>query len=384
MNASPFKKVTLLVGNGMSIAFDRGLMLNLICRRVYDAIVQSGTSGDVIAATMRDIAARSNTGDPQSDFEIFVGSFGSEGTTLAHLESLAKLVAPNDKKVAAALREAAQFARSISVTGTHAVLRDISLHSAATWDKKAGLNAFFDEVLSSFGGEIVVANLNYDSLVLSTLSERHKCEFSDQGDGRAPIDILMPNGVGYTAFELREHLDFYNRVHLVQLHGSLTFWRLPDGRMVKLPVDAVRSQSFWDALKADPSIAEPLVVLASQRDKPGLVAGEPFSLAYREFVRGLDGCSDWLIVGFSFRDKCVNDRLADAFRRKVTPPTVLVSTYGNELSRKDVEAAFGWDTTTLGYADWLTIHRAGVDDLITSTEWRQFKFGSGGRRSLAS
>ena len=46
-------------------------------------------------------------------------------------------------------------------------------------------------------------------------------------------------------------------------------------------------------------------------------------------------------MGYSFRDACVNQQLADAFARRITLPEVLVVTCPN-LAYRTVIDAFGW------------------------------------------
>lgn len=376
MTQVPPRRLTLLVGNGVSIAFDQGLMLPEICRELYAKIAGSSADGDAIAATMQRIADRTRTGDPRSDFEVLVGAFGSQSQTLDQLEQLARFVDPSEKKIADALQQAAAFARAMNDTGTSHVLEIITQQSRATLAKKDALNQFVDEILAAYDGTIVIANLNYDTLMLSSLSEQHRSEFCDQGDGRfTDLDVEMPNGEPYRVWPLRRSQSFNARVRLVQLHGSVTFWRAANGTMLKLPVDAVRSPELWAAVRDNKDFKpRPLVVLANHQDKTGLVAEEPFSVAYREFTSGLDRSDDWLIVGYSFRDECVNERLADAFARRTTHPKVLVVTYGHELAVEEVEAAFGWDRTTQGVARWLIINRDGANDMVDSWEWNvEFK-----------
>ena len=369
------RRLTVLAGNGLSIAFDQGLMLPEICRQLYAKISGSSVDGDSIAATMQEIARRSRTGDPRSDFEVLVGAFGSQSETLDQLEKLARFVDPSDQKIGDALRDAAAFARAMNATGTSHVLEIITQQSRASLDKKDALNKFVDAIVDAYSGTVVIANLNYDTLLLSALSERHRAEFCDQGDGRSPEHLTMPNGVTYTCFPLRDTQSFNVRVRLVQLHGSVTFWQREDGSMFKLPVDAVRSPELWAAVREDKKFKpRPLVVLANHQDKTGLIVEEPFALAYREFTSGLDHSDDWLIVGYSFRDECVNERLADAYARRTVPPKVLVVTYGQELAAEDVEAAFGWDRTKQGVAKWLIINRDGANEMADSWDWHiEFK-----------
>lgn len=72
-----------------------------------------------------------------------------------------------------------------------------------------------------------------------------------------------------------------------------------------------------------------------------LILREPSALAYQELVRSLDRSARWLIVGYSFRDACVNQQLADAFARRITLPEVVVVTCPTWRNRTVIDA-FGW------------------------------------------
>lgn len=378
--------LTALVGNGVSIAYDRRLMLNQLCDALARKLKLWGKDGEAVERTIRRIAVRAGTGDPRQDFEALVGPFGTEAVTLLHLEELARYVDPSDAYVSAALQEAARFARQVGDIGTSHVLEEIVARSRADCDKRAGLDAFMDTMVENFSGTITIANLNYDSLALASLSHQYDGlgVFCDQGHGFKPVTIRMPDGVRYTTYELRKGLDFPNRVRLVHLHGSVTFWDRGNGQLLKLPIEAVRSPELWQQVRENPAFTpRPQVVLASQADKSSLILREPFALAYRELVQSLDRSDHWLIVGYSFRDACVNQQLADAFARKVTKPEVLVVTYGPDPEYRTVVDAFGWNEWYDGPADWLTINRDGADAMVDSDDWKRFS-GQPGTWRLAS
>jgi hypothetical protein len=73
---------------------------------------------------------------------------------------------------------------------------------------------------------------------------------------------------------------------------------------------------------------------------------------------------------YSFRDACVNGVLEKQFQARVlagTTPTILVSTYGKDLTDFDIAGHLGvppWEDLS-----WLTVHRDGVAKLVTSPEW---------------
>ena len=93
------RNVAVLVGNGLSIAFNPELNLQRITEEVLQRIEKS-EGGDVVVA-MKEIAERALPYGATSadDFEVLVGAFGAESRTLDVLDTLAELTKPSDKKL---------------------------------------------------------------------------------------------------------------------------------------------------------------------------------------------------------------------------------------------------------------------------------------------
>ena len=114
---------------------------------------------------------------------------------------------------------------------------------------------------------------------------------------------------------------------------------------------------------------DPQVVLTNQEFKNDAVLASPYAMAYSTFRSALAAADRWLIVGYSFRDACINEMLLTQFQARAKAgitPTVLVGTYGPELSDWQIASHLGadpWDDT-----QWLKVHRSGVDSLSTSAE----------------
>lgn len=77
------------------------------------------------------------------------------------------------------------------------------------------------------------------------------------------------------------------------------------------------------------------------------------------------------IVGYSFRDACVNDLLTRTWEARKNPPTILVVTHSDNLKMHSVEDAFGWKRGSAA-ANNLAIDRSGVFDLAASAAWAEF------------
>lgn len=55
----------------------------------------------------------------------------------------------------------------------------------------------------------------------------------------------------------------------------------------------------------------------------------------------MKNASHWLIVGYSFRDACVNDLLNRSWETRRFPPKILVVTNSDNLKVEIIEDAFG-------------------------------------------
>jgi hypothetical protein len=102
----------------------------------------------------------------------------------------------------------------------------------------------------------------------------------------------------------------------------------------------------------------------------------PFKLAYDVFQAALTKADRWIVIGYSFRDTCVNDVLRQEFLQASPKPRVLVSTYGDALTREEIELALGWDATAEGNDsnEWLYIDRQGAKTLKDSWWWSLFTY----------
>lgn len=368
----------MLVGNGLSIAFNPELNLRTITQEMIDRISSEGEDGDDVVAAMREIAARAlpdgaNTDD---DFEVLVGAFGAESRTLSYLQELADLVSPQDENLRDAIKLVSAFAERVRDTGLSHVLQVIFERSHAYESESEPLRAFVRGILGGFAGQVAIANLNYDTLLLAALlNECDRDELADMASGYKRVTVHSEGETIRRVPALREvAADFPadRRVRLLHLHGSVTYWSDREKDVfAKLDTSFLRNYDQWEAVRQQDTDVRPVVVLANQRDKATTVTEYPFSLAYEMFKRGLARADKWLIVGYSFRDDPINAALRDEFIGRVEKPSVLVVTHGSYPTRREIRRAFGWGAED-GKAHWLTVNREGAFDLMASDEWEAF------------
>lgn len=376
----------MLVGNGLSIAFNSDLILASITREMILRMRSSSDNGDQVVHAMKEIASRSVSLEDvtDGDFEKLVGAFDSQAVTLEELGRLAELVETDDEHLRHSIQEVAKFSQRVRDRGISYVLEVVTERSRADHELHAKIHSTIQSIIDTFTGRITFGNLNYDTLLLSALLAID-APLADMGRGWDSVNITVvdtdnPNlpGTTYPAQTLRRTLDFpagdRYRVRLLHLHGSLTFWGEVGGsRHIKVPIESVRAHDMWSGLRDGEPKWRPDVVLANQRDKARHIEKYPFSLGYTGFGVSLVDSDHWLIIGYSFRDKCINDVLRAEFLKRRIKPSVLVSTFGDLPSRDEIEEAFGWGAED-AESRWLYVNREGIVGLENTWEWALFTY----------
>lgn len=369
--------LAMLIGNGLSIAFSDQLLLQNISEEMADRFSSQYTGSDAVAKAMQSVASHQPTGDPVTDFEVLIGAFGGQSDVLDDLAIFADLTKNGDPKIANAIQRVRDFVSEVQRQGIGHTLEIITERTYSDLTRRQPLLDFFESVLTAFKSHVTVANLNYDTLVLSALVDEHKDILSDMAHGRYDGGSLTLGGVKYPTWRLRSAEDEFmsldeRRLRLLHLHGSLTFWRFGADHYRKLQVDTVRYSTIWQTYRdLDTFSGRPLVVLANQHDKAQHVLRFPYNMAYDVAETDMKNASHWLIVGYSFRDACVNDLLSRSWEARKTPPKILVVTSSDRLKAETVEEALGWDRGT-GPSNHLTIARCGAFGLAGSVEWGDF------------
>lgn len=367
--------LAMLVGNGLSMAFSSKLNLGSISAELTGRLTAQYTGSDAVATAMQRVAKHHPTGDPATDFEALVGAFGGQSDILGDLAVFAALTKNGDPATANAIRLVQDFVGEVQRRGIGHTLEIIMERTYSDWDRRQPLIEFFDLVLGAFEEHVTVANLNYDTLVLSALMEKYSDILSDMADGRYRGTLTF-NGEKYPTTQLRSDANQFmplsrSRLRLLHLHGSLTYWLVNDS-YVKLNVNTLRGNPIWQTYRDyDTFNAHPVVVLANSFDKAQHVQQFPFSVSYEVSETDFKNADHWLIVGYSFKDDCVNDLLKRCWQARRDPPAILVATYGDALTEDAVEDAFDWDRGTAA-SNNLAINRDGAFSLAGSADWSNF------------
>ncbi|WP_445971904.1 hypothetical protein [Clavibacter sp. CFBP 8619] len=375
--------VAVLVGNGLSIAFNPELELRSITEEVMRRIRTA--DGDDAVAAMKEIAENALPEGVTSaeDFEHLVGAFGTESRMLGMLETLATLTSPKDEELREAIRRVASFAAQVRDNGVSHVLEVICERTHAEFEKAAELHALVTAILQAFPGRVAFGNLNYDTLLLAALL--HVCrerEVADLADGRTSVEVAFAaNRTRMVKALRRTAADFPKdwRVNLLHLHGSLTYWEnRRDDIYAKIPKEILDDEKQWAAVRQRTTNVRPSVVLANPRDKAQHAGEYPYKLAYEVFEEGLNRAMRWIVIGYSFRDAPINRMLSARFLDLEEKPAVLVVTHGEGPTDLEVHRAFGWGADDGDPSSWLTICRSGANGLQHTAEWQAYLAGPAG------
>ena len=369
--------LAVLVGNGLSVAINPDLNLRTITQELVDRMRGATADGSDVVAAMREISERALPAGATSDgdFEILVGAFGAESRTLSYLHELASLMSPKDDDLRRAIKQVSEFAERVRDEGISHVLEVIFERSQGWGAGTPKLHDLVEAITSCFDGKIAIGNLNYDTILLSALlTKLEHTELADMGHGWKQSTITADDReirVPSLRAAVAEFPD--NRVRLLHLHGSLTYWSNKEKTVfAKIDTGTLSSFDQWGAIREQKTDVRPVVVLANQRDKSEHVTRYPFSVAYEAFMNGLMDSSLWLVIGYSFRDISVNEVMRAEFSNRTEKPRVLVVTYGDQPSRQEVERAFGWGAEDGDSSSWLTINRDGATAMKDSSDWHEF------------
>jgi hypothetical protein len=362
----------MLVGNGLSIAFSQDLLLNNITAQVIERLtkIYSGRSGEV-AQAMQKIAVRAQAENPTGDFESLIGAFGGQTDILDDLLSFAWLT-EDTRDMAEAISKVMLFVQGVKQRGIGHTLQIIVENSKPDAGSFSIISGFLKTVLDAFTNSVTIANLNYDALVLTALTADYKDDFCDMGIGWDSVTVNQLSATPFKAHTLRDSTDFpaSKRIRLLDLHGSVTFWKV-GGSYLKIPLETARQSEVWERYRSMKVFAFPLVVLANQHDKIDHVKRHPFKLAYEAAETDFKDSENWLIAGYSFRDTCVNDLLKRCWEARTIKPKILVATKGDNPNTNDIENALGWESGK--FSDHNTrIERGGVDGLSAAPAWKWF------------
>lgn len=329
----PMAKITCLVGNGLSIAYNQQLSVPQLTTGIKNAF--EALAGTAAGNALAGFAQQVTGDDPGHDFERLLGPLDSITQALPFVHELAAAFG-GAANIEDAFGEVEESLRTLHRKGLAAALDLVATraHGQGTLDNTVKA---FCQALHALPreGVLTIGTLNYDGLVHAALL--------DLGFDMADLAMGFPDAVEHHSviaggpplecWPIRDTPDLpgVGNVHVLQLHGSLGWLRGPNGGIRKFRIDELREQAYWEHLADDQAVGTPVVVLTDR--KLEAIGAPPFDLAYRILRTRLIAADKWLIAGYGFADKPVNAALADALTaRQATGepnPDVLVIGHGN-------------------------------------------------------
>lgn len=370
--------LAVLTGNGVSIGFNTDLSLNQITEEVLSRFSANSFENDAIRTALIEISNLVIPDGPaaENDFEKLVGAFDSDFLKINSLRLLAKNYSSNPADLEMSLNALQEFAFEIKQRAIGHILEVIFERSRSTIDEGNHHHQFVREIVSRFKGQLVIGNLNYDSLMLSSLIKAAPRDLTDFADGQPSAQITWTAGsrkfVGQTLRKLESDFPSLRdrRIRLLHLHGSLTYWVTGDGlHYLKVRNEDLDYIDQWSSIRSGISRAQPVVVLTNQAAKAEKINSYPFALAYELFGKGLANSSHWLIAGYSFKDETANKLLQDTYKTSDVKPNILIITKGTEPFNKQIARVFGISNLR---KSGITVFRDGVENMIYSEPWKTF------------
>lgn len=369
--------LTVLVGNGLSIACNPELALASITQEVISRIERE--HGGATVEAMKKVAVqlipdKGNVHD--KDFEKLVGAFGLEHRTLDLLENLSNALGDRQSGMKVHIEAVSDFVADVRNQGLSHVLQVITERSHYSRINSKGLAELINGICGRFNGRITFGNLNYDTILMAgILNSDHSDRLTDLADPRRGAKCLSED-LNLHGFPLRDELNFppSKSIRLLHLHGSICFWqRCDDGKMFKIAKGEMESSDIARHLRGKGSVDwEPTIVLTSESEKARVVEEHPFSLAYKGIENELNRTRHWLIIGYSFRDQPINEMLRRAFLDFDPKPSVLVVSFGNDVTRNRVEEVLGWGEEDRSPDSWLRIDSEGALGMYSRDPWKEF------------
>jgi hypothetical protein len=359
-------RIAVLVGNGMSIAFNSKLELTELTNALVEKIASFATDGSAAIEVLNSLVSAS---PDAHTFETFVGALEESNISSQALLKLAMNLSPDEKALHDSIINTSDFARTLRDWGVSFVLETIMERSRIAREDRGELDSLLIKLKTSFSAQLVFGNLNYDTMLLTAMLQTYGLpNVADMASGYENARVISDNQE-ITVRALRRTDDFpKNRVLHLSLHGSLQFWS-DDRRktVVKLETAMLEDGDQWRSVREGTTNIRPVVVLTNQKQKVDAVRDFPFSLAYEKFEQALVESTKWLIIGYSFTDRSVNDMLRVQKIFNSGCPEIFVVTLGSSPSRKTIEKVFGWDRQVDGSSrKWLTIYRGGARKFASS------------------
>ncbi|HDR7483092.1 TPA: SIR2 family protein [Bacillus toyonensis] len=319
-------KKVVLVGNGLSVGLNSDFALPNITKRFFDRLTPEHKSfiqhhmerlkkGEYIQTDFEEaIASIEQAYDSLKNYYDFL-SGNEEGQNFMMAYDLGRHEIEKHLK---AIRE-------ITFEYTASILDLIDGH--VHWDEiKEKLSEFINWLLKTIddSNDIDLFTLNFDLLLETILLETIGTDrFMDYHVPRDKWNLIGNEKRFFFSPDLAVSMFGDRKVKLHHLHGSLSSFKdIQKGKPFKITTEALRNYEVYNKI-FDFNIIPSIVTGGGKSIK---VQEMPFNFYYSSFRRKLvdenNSCDELFIIGYSFRDKHINDsiiRRLELTRRRKDP-----------------------------------------------------------------
>jgi hypothetical protein len=376
------EEIMVLVGNGLSIAFNEDMKVSNITKD-FEKVFGEGNLEmcNVLLGSIDKENSRL-----KEDFESLVGSIYSFEYNVAEFKRINESSKLESDGIGESLDKMIDYFEMLVRYAKWNILEIIRKKTA---NENKDFDNFIESLIKKFNGfHVTFANLNYDAMIYRSLTRRYSGEFYDLAYG----DIK-----GSKKFKLREDIESFDKVKekkicLLHLHGCLNFVEeivsneengVAESWQYKLVLDLLDNSGVFGSELQIRDKYKPLVVLNSAENKHNDIAKNPYKLAYEYFDKKLQLSNKLLILGYSFRDHVVNKRLHDAFYRNIKLKQILIVNYiDGKFEKNDykriVNKAFcikqntGYESNNMDRSNIIKFNFDGAKEFLNSDDWKEF------------
>ncbi len=371
------RRIVVVAGNGLSVAANHKLELSSLTEEILLRLQSRLSIGPEYADALRAIAKR-HTEFFDTNFEELVGALHHQNATLATLDNLALVAKSGDLDLRDAIAKTNSFVSRMSDIGIAVILQTIDELASEVSPGNSVIGSFIGALMDTDFDKVDIANLNYDSILLTSLVATLKNQLLDMGDGRSSsVRKIRLGKHNINAITLRKNWADVpaRRFRLLHLHGSTLFWRDPgELETVKIRNSDLRDHALFNRILRKTIPLRPVVVLTNTSDKGQIIKEEPFRFAYQSFQKSLESANHLLIVGYSFRDNELNRKLALEIFSRGADLKILVVSKGKQVNRSFIIKTLSESLDKKVDLDFnLSVFGRGIEALDKSQAWVAFK-----------
>jgi hypothetical protein len=244
------------------------------------------------------------------DFEELVGAMYDRYLDLKNLSDIATESFGEDDSRALALSSASEVIWKINRNALAAALRVIWLETTSKNVDFNPIDTFVAAVQSEFENKATFFTVNYDTLLIESLLRVYGSSNIFDLAASKRFQLNLSSGHTIHAQEMRRSMDDFGglgeRVGLIHLHGSLSFWRSGlDGPDFKLHKSGIADANLLLHEVEKKGSFRPLVLFGRWPSKWQVITQFPFSLAYESLRKKLEVATHLLIAGLSLREPAI-------------------------------------------------------------------------------